>query len=227
MKINKTFVCTGSLLLIFILLLFSCRKERNSPDENIKPDIIAFAGSDTTIQQPDDVTFLSGSYNGPNNLKSVEWKKLMGPACIIGNPNSLTTKVSGLQAGSYEFELTVVDTKNYFGKDKVIVTVSNVIMSANSVIFNYLNWISPWYNSLEIQSIHGFVPTGKPFKVFVQRGLTSTWTEAQPVSNNPSTKYEYFVETRVNGGGMYIQGSLYVFYYGTDISDRPSVKVEF
>ncbi len=85
----------------------------------------------------------------------------------------------------------------------------------------------PWYNALEIKNIYNNVPVGKPLKVFVQRGFSSNWVEAYPapINNNFST-YDYWIETRVGGGGMYTHGSLYVDYY-TNVSDYPNIKIEY
>lgn len=101
--------------------------------------------------------------------------------------------------------------------------------SPAEVIIHDLNWIFPWYNSIEISDFSKKLPAGVSFKVYIQRGNSTDWIEVPFLVDNAGAeiKYEYFVETRPLGAGMYHYGSLYIFYYGQDVSDHPSVKIVY
>lgn len=101
--------------------------------------------------------------------------------------------------------------------------------SPNDVIIDTLRWITPWYNSLEIPNFTKKIPAGVSYKVFIKRGNSSNWVEVPLINPSDTTAkpYEYFVETRADGAGIYTFGSLYIFYYGTNISDRPAVKISY
>ena len=136
--------------------------------------------------------------------------------------------MSDLQPGFYQFELSVYDKNNINVRDTVTVITLSPILPANTYYALNLTWIFPWYNALEIKNISDKVPAGSPLKVFVQRRFNQNWVEAYPALIYYSNSiYDYFIITRVNGGGMYNQGSLYVFYYGTNVTDRPNIKIEY
>ena len=108
-----------------------------------------------------------------------------------------------------------------YGKDTLKVAVGEYV-------FEDRTWIFPWYNSIEIPNFHSIVPPGTPFTIYIQRHSNPAWIEVSPLTINPSTAtYEYFIETRPKGGGIYNYGSLYIFYYGNDVSDAPGVKITF
>jgi hypothetical protein len=232
---NQTFLPEIALFL-FCLLVISCKKadisnSRQTSNTSIQSPT-TFAGSDQVLQLPLDFFSLDGSYSAPNQIDKVHWQKLSGPYCIIESQNALSTKVSGIQAGIYQFELTVFNKSNFSGKDTVMITVNrqpdNITIGPNFCIISSLPWIFPWYNSLEVENIYSYIQQGRPLRVFVQRGSSTDWIVAHPISHTSnSNTYEYFIETRPEGAGMYNFGSLYVFYYGSDINDRPNVKVEF
>ncbi len=227
-------------LIYFITGITSCKKEISLPEEKtfVQPVIQnsapkVYAGGDLKIELPQNFYVLKGSFsNADGNFKKTEWRKLSGPdSCIIVDKDSLITEVSNLSEGVYEFELTVTDKMNFFGKDSVKVEVVKLeqVSLEHEIIFKNLVWIFPWYAALEVNNIYTFIPTSSAIKVFIQRDNASVWTEATPVSNNGnSSAYEYFIETRLpNGAGMYNHGSLYIFYYGMGTNDAPAVKIKF
>ena len=87
---------------------------------------VACAGADRTITLPTDTVTLDGSCStdSDNNITSYLWTKIGGPASLtIANANVVTTLVSNLTEGIYQFELKVIDAGGLFSKDTVQVTV--------------------------------------------------------------------------------------------------------
>ncbi len=102
---------------------------------NISP--IADAGSDQTITLPTNSVTLSGSgKDADGSISSYKWTKISGSSsAIISNSNSATTDVTGLTAGTYQFQLTVTDDKGATGAATVTVTVkaaANMPPTANA-----------------------------------------------------------------------------------------------
>lgn len=231
--------------LLFVLSIVACTKKDSLLTGTTNPDVLtpvtsntppaAYAGTDQVVFLPANECKLVGSYSG-TGIQSVLWRKISGPSSFsIENPDLLTTKVQNLQKGIYIFELTVTNSSMLNGKDTVTVEVAeatsghNEVIGNNEVIFKHLTWIFPWYASVEIKNFWAHVPEGKPMKVFIQRSYETTWTEVPPISSNSSNNisYEYFIETRPDGAGMYNYGSLYVFFYGDNTNDNPNIKVIF
>ena len=97
----------------------------------------ANAGPDQTIVLPANTTILSGSGSDPDGtISAYLWTKIAGPAAgTITNPATAATSVTGLVAGTYQFELTVTDNLGATDKDtmQVIVTSTpNAAPTANA-----------------------------------------------------------------------------------------------
>jgi hypothetical protein len=111
-------------VIFLITCIVSCKKEIAMPEEdNTAP--VANAGLDIKIVLPQNSTVLQGGfYDADGNVKKVEWRKVRGPDfSIIVDKDSLKTVVNNLKEGVYEFELTVTDKMNLYGKDSVKVEV--------------------------------------------------------------------------------------------------------
>ncbi len=246
----KTILNSSGIILLLIAVSISCKKDipiqrvvstNNSPNNTIQINTapVAKAGLDIKIKLPKNFTVLQGDYyDAEENVQKVEWTKVSGPdSCFVNDKFSLKTGVSNLKEGIYQFELTVTDKMDLYGKDTITVEVEKadislqeVIVGDHEITFKNLVWISPWSNAVEVKNIHSYIPVGTPVKVFIKRDNTAEWKVAEDAgknngSNNPV--YEYFIETRPSGGGMYTYGSLYIFYWGMDINDTPDVKVQF
>jgi hypothetical protein len=188
------------------------------------------AGNDLFIYTIDNDTKLTGSYSdAENNVKEVKWTKISGPVAYrLANENSLSTKVDQLEKGVYQFELSVTDSLGLSGKDTVNINVSEIQQSPGEIIFPSRPWIFPWYSTVEVKNFLSIVVENQSFKVFIRRKNSSEWIPVPPVSSsNTTAEYEYFVETRPDGAGIYNYGSLYIFYYGKDVSDTPDVKITY
>lgn len=94
---------------------------------------VAKAGTNQTITLPVNTVTLSGSGSSASSgkIKSYSWKKISGPTQgLLGTLLSVTTKVTGLVAGVYKFELTVTDTNGGTAKSTVTVTVNAAVPKA-------------------------------------------------------------------------------------------------
>jgi len=90
---------------------------------NVKP--VANAGSDITIQLPQNFTTLTGSgTDADGSIVSYQWTKIWGPATYtMATPAQAQTAINSLVPGAYQFELQVTDDMGSLGFDTVTVTV--------------------------------------------------------------------------------------------------------
>ncbi len=93
---------------------------------------IADAGQSQVIVLPTSSVTLNGnaSRDPDGTINSYNWSKLEGPSsAAISTPTLMTTNVTALVQGTYQFELTVTDDKGATGKDTITITVSNANQS--------------------------------------------------------------------------------------------------
>lgn len=88
---------------------------------------IARAGSDRII--PLDWNYMPTVYGTTSTdsdgwIAAFNWKQVSGAACTIQSPNTGSTKITGLVAGTYVFRLTVTDNKNAFSTDDIKITMT-------------------------------------------------------------------------------------------------------
>ena len=107
-----------------LLLFVKCTRETN----DFKNPPIADAGNFQTIQLPVSTAILSGSGTTENiKITGYLWSLVSGPNTpVIETQSSATTNVSGLSAGTYVFQLMVVDSAGLSDVD----TVSWVVNAA-------------------------------------------------------------------------------------------------
>lgn len=226
-------------LLIFstaLLIISGCNEETLSiatpsitpppgtapPPETAEPPI-SYAGEDFQILLPQDFCWLSGSYNetGNNKIENIFWKKISGPSSyIFESPNSLRTKVSKLEKGIYEFELTVTNTKGLTGKDITRITVGEMSQNKEEVILRDMAWVCPMGCYVEIENIYSYLPADSLYQVYIQRDNSSNWEEViHESSQSPvSVLYTYTL----------YNGNLFIFHYSSsEQEDTPNIKIVY
>jgi poly(3-hydroxybutyrate) depolymerase len=95
------------------------------PPANLAPH--ADAGADQTITLPNNSVTLngSGSSDPDGSIASYTWTKIGGPSTYsLGNPNSVSTSLSGLVQGTYQLQLMVTDNNGASAFDTVLITVN-------------------------------------------------------------------------------------------------------
>ncbi len=89
----------------------------------------ANAGATQTITLPLNVVTLDGtqSTDVDGNIVNYAWTEVSGPStAALSATDSSITKVSGLLAGSYTFELDVIDDDGAIGKSQVKIIVKRL-----------------------------------------------------------------------------------------------------
>lgn len=93
--------------------------------ENQSPT--AAAGTDQSITLPTSQVTVNGSSSSDpdGTIDTYLWTKISGPATFtITNPNSSSTTITGLVAGTYVFRLTVTDDDGAQDTDEITITVN-------------------------------------------------------------------------------------------------------
>ncbi len=158
------------------------RKNRITPIEDIQ------------VLLPIDFCWLEPTYSDNIAIKSIVWKKTAGPSSyILESPDLLKTKVSKLEKGVYEFEISVTDTYGYTAKETAKVTVGEISANPMEKIFINLNWSCPWDCIIEIANITSQLPPGSTiFKVYIQKTNSTNWVEIFRWSTNPANNPQYY-----------------------------------
>ncbi len=144
-----------SILTLTITLSTSCKKE----DMNKVP--VADAGSSQTIQLPlDSVTLTGTATDADGKITGYLWSEVSGPnAATIVNPGSLSTKVRGLIAGTYSFQLMAIDELGATGLDTVTVKVNPAtIYTLNLQPNNNPTEVHIWGNSSSLEQSSNGAP---------------------------------------------------------------------
>ncbi len=219
-------------LLIFgttVLIISGCTEETLSIAPPLPPVItgppISYAGGDIIVLLPTDFFWLSGTYSDTGAVKiyNILWKKISGPSSyILENPNSLRTKVSKLEKGIYEFELSVTNQRGLIGKDIVRVTVSEIPENNDEITLKDMAWVCPMGCHIEIKNIYSHLPAGSVFQIYIQRDNSANWEE---VINDESSQLPEGVKYTYK---LY-NGNLYIFTYNNsdEQTDTPNIKIVY
>ncbi|MGL6269648.1 MAG: PKD domain-containing protein [Chitinophagaceae bacterium] len=235
------------LLLLYLFGIVSCEKEkvtdtpfvRQQPSlsDNLKSlKVKAYAGQDVVLSLPTNKVKLYGSLSlWEYDLKDIvlKWKKMIGPNSYqLDSSNTLDPILSELEKGEYWLELTATNPAGFYDIDTTIVFVNDTTAGLNKEkVFNNLEWTFPWYPTLVIPDIYSFMPVGTSIRVFIQPYGNSDWIEVGPFSTDPycTCSYQYIIESRPDGAGMYKFSSINIFNYDNiaDYNQKPNVKIKY
>lgn len=199
-------VCYFGIKYIFPVLTiaafnFGCAKESNPvqslvvvPPQPLSPGMLVppFVNAYTKKYISErDTSFLQGSSNNKENISSYSWKKVYGPASyFIMTPDSLNTRVTNLEAGYYEFELTAKGRDGWEGK--AVAKFYVIQPGSDQVLFPNADWNCAMAKcAIVIDNFHSFLPPGKPYKVFIQENRFSEWQKVERMSEWWADKYAY------------------------------------
>jgi hypothetical protein len=102
-----------------------------STSENIPP--VANAGPDKVVQLPHNSMILRGTATDKDgSISTYNWRKVSGGHANVRGSNSTTLNVSGLEKGTYVFQLTVKDNGGATSTDNVVLKVYNVTSNAKN-----------------------------------------------------------------------------------------------
>jgi hypothetical protein len=129
---KRVYIIIASSIFVLASVSSACKKNKDSllpPPPQVpqlpQQSLIVNAGPDRGIVLPRDSVSLSGTAVSVGALfVSYQWTKIHGPAQgVIVSPNAASTLLTGLVAGSYEFEFTVTDNNGNVAADRVFVGV--------------------------------------------------------------------------------------------------------
>lgn len=126
---------------------------------------IVNVGSDQVITLPSNSVTLDGSKSaaGSGTITSYAWSKVSGPAATITSPASAKTTVTSMQAGSYQFKLTVKNSNGISASANVTVTVNEAAISLQSNAGPNMTITLP-ASSVTVDGVNSTYPAGSTFK---------------------------------------------------------------
>jgi hypothetical protein len=241
MKKMKQFALSA--MAIAILFDAGCSKEKagtggtgqnfDSLQEQLKyPDSLKMvvAGYDILVERPaTECVLYANCFNINLYGISFAWRKISGPESFtMDKAKSLSTPVRNLQEGVYQFECKVTDRTGYSVADTMKVIVSQLPEHPQEIILTSLTWYTSWNYEMEIPDFYQHVAPGTFFKIYIRRANSTDWIEVKQLhpyeSSNSNPLYNYILEDSP-GSSTSGSGNLYIEYYGSDISDRPDVKI--
>jgi hypothetical protein len=232
----KRFNISNSFLPLFLLMIItSCEKDppaNNSvsavaPQAPIPPgapsglpydEPSVRSGNDKLVFLPENAGFLNGSASYSHSLPRLLWTKISGPqAFFIENPDALGTKISNLEKGIYEFEITAFGNGTYTSKDTCKVIVNHLSSNPREFILTNQYWTNEellWGSEIIIPNIYQYMPAGAVFKIYMQRDSNNNWEELK----YDDDRANYFVG--IGKGKMFIWSTY-------DETDTPNIKLVF
>lgn len=230
MKNKNIILCIG--LALVIIFNSNCKKSVD-PDKKDGPLVksgMADANADISTNYLINSIMLNGQakpYYPGKVIISTAWKQIAGPSTAsIENSNSLNTKVTDLQTGIYQFELTVYDDANHFDIDTMTLNIGNSGAAIKQLLFSKVNWSTAevlWVESwLEIAGFYTFVPSNTAFEVFIRRESSPDWHQVIPIGQNTTNSGYVYSLSIVNNPVLRIDELPEVY-----IRDKPDIKIVF
>lgn len=229
MKHNFFILCllTSNLLTVGV----GCKKETlprslsspiylPSPPPPPNQAIYADANMSITIELPMNFGILNGEAYGPGiNGASYKWGKVSGPASyFLENPDSLKTKVSNLEKGVYQFQLTVTTNAGQTSTDIMTLKVQDASSSNKQIFFWDLNWSCPFGCSILLGDISSYMPANSTYAINIRRESSSIWELVVPDSTSTTARYIYSIWN----GQLTVFDNSYI-----DATDHPEIKIAF
>lgn len=214
--LNGSFLKKQELETVLLLILLSvlsivhnsCRKKELAlltsppalPVVNTPPTVSA--GENIVLLFPLDSAILNGyAYDIDNNIATYKWRQLSGPNhATMQAPDSLQTKISRLEMGEYNVELTVMDKMNAASRDTMKLTVlPDLLTVGSSVMQKFDSLLLGDSCAIIISGVSPVILANSNGKVFLQRYYAggfmagpyfppSGWVQIQTV---PSSWYWY------------------------------------
>lgn len=199
MKRINSFIVIVTIVSNFITV--GCKKPNMIPP---KPPVsyllnLGDANADITIELPSNSIMLNGrieTNHSNSQINLVTWKRISGPSgCVIANANSIQTKVSNLEKGTFQFELSVFDHLGNYDIDTMTLKVVDPSGANRQIIFEKIKLTVEGYTFLEIENFYEFVPVANPFTVYMKKHSSSNWIQVNSYpQNDPSfSGYAYFI----------------------------------
>src|SRR4026208_599366 len=129
--------------------------------------VYADARMNITIELPMNFGILNGDAYGPGrNGASYKWERVSGPASyFLETPDSLKTKVSNLEKGDYQFQLTVTTNAGQSNTDSMTLKVQDASSSNKQIFFWDLNWSCPFGCSILLGDISSYLPANSTYAI--------------------------------------------------------------
>lgn len=182
--------------------------------------IYADANKSITIELPMNFCILNGDAYGPGrNGASYKWEEISGPASyFLETPDSLKTKVSNLEKGIYQFQLTVTTNTGETSTDIMTLKVQDASSSNKQIFFCDLNWSCPFGCSIMLGDISLYMPAGSNYAIYIRREFSSNWEVVVPDSTSSNARYVYSIWN----GAVTVFDNSYI-----DATDHPEIKIVF
>lgn len=126
---KRHFLFSVVFLCVVNWLIQSCTKELSCEKCNNK-NPVAVAGNDTSFYLPVASVFLNGnaSFDTDGQISGYKWSMMDGPSdAKINYADSVTTGVSNLVKGLYQFQLTVRDDGGLIASDTILIVVKDPV----------------------------------------------------------------------------------------------------
>lgn len=106
------------------------------------------AGSNKTIRLPLDSVQLNGTATDADGIvSSVHWEKISGPSFEIAGDSTLNPTLTGLQEGSYVFQLAATDDSSATSSDEVQITVLPELVGGKQIKVNIYGGMNAYNDS--------------------------------------------------------------------------------
>ena len=182
--------------------------------------IHADANMSFTIELPMNFGILNGyAYGRGSNGASYKWEKISGPASyFLETPDVLRTKVSNLEKGIYQFQLTATTNTGETSTDIMSLKVQDASSSNKQIFFWDLTWSCPFGCSIMLGDISLYVPAGSNYDIYIRREFSSNWEAVVPDSTSSNARYVYSIWN----GAVTVFDNSYI-----DATDHPEIKIVF